>query len=134
MVARPPLTGVSVEAVRNAIAQVPYWESHARRVYAMVDDDLVQVRALAKALKEWAADPKSGFPKDRAVSVRWVQRKRRAGLRSAHDVTTAFEGLQERGWGRIQRKRVDGQGRTSVVFEFTSKAINGVIEALGDDE
>ncbi|GAB4035252.1 YfjI family protein [Spirosoma gilvum] len=82
---------VSYEATKMAIQWCEYLQSHARRIYGLLDSaSVVAARALLQHLK--AGDLKNGF------KVREVRQKGWAGLNTSEEVDSALTELIACGW------------------------------------
>lgn len=121
-----PLPDVSPEAMTAAIGAAGYFVEHARRIYAMSVPDIVATRALAAKLID-------GEDLD-GKTLRYIYRKRWAGLTTPADVGEASENLRDAGWIKIQSTPSTTRGRPAVVIKVSPKRGLFKMEAHPGDE
>jgi predicted transcriptional regulator len=121
-----PLPDVSPEAMTAAIEAAGYFAEHARRMYAMSVPDIVATRALAAKLI--AGEELDG------KTIRYIYRKRWAGLTTPADVGEAVENLRDAGWLKIRSAPSTTRGRPAVSITVSPKRDRFKMEAHPGDE
>jgi hypothetical protein len=121
-----PLPDIGPEAMTAAVEAAGYFAEHARRMYAMSVPDIVATRALAAKLI--AGEELDG------KTIRYIYRKRWAGLTTPADVGEAVENLRDAGWLKIGSAPSTTRGRPAVTITVSPKRDRFKMEAHPGDE
>ena len=121
-----PLPDVSLETMTAAIEAAGFFAEHARRMYAMSVPDIVATRALAAKLI--AGEELDG------KTIRYIYRKRWAGLTTPSDVGEAVENLRDAGWLKIRNTPSTTRGRPAITIAVSPKRDRFKMEAHPGDE